>query len=186
MLPLAITGGIAEGKSTVLEALRLEGLRVLSADAIVQDLWQEPEVLALIAEILDIGGTITKDSVRVAIAGSVQARRQINHLFHPLVLDRMMASDADAFEVPLLIETCLQGLFERVWVVTCGVEIQKRRLIERVGLEKAEDLLRLQVPTRVKIMFADEVIRTNGSLADVHTATFNALTRHRSRDSVSQ
>ena len=186
MLPLAITGGIAEGKSTVLEVLRKEGLRVLSADDLVADLWQDAEVLSMLAEILDLNGTITKELVRAAIVDSPGARKKVNLLFHPLVFDRMMESRADAVEVPLLIETCLQGSFERIWVVTCGSEVQLGRLSGRVGVEQAYKLLRLQLPTRVKMSFSDEVIRTNGSMEDVHTATLRALERHRRRESLAQ
>lgn len=65
-------------------------------------------------------------------------------------------------EIPLLIEACLQGGFDRVWVVTCGADEQRRRLVERLGGEAgAEALLGSQLPTRAKIPFADVVIRTN-------------------------
>ncbi len=182
-MPLAITGGIAEGKSTVLEVLRQEGLSVLSADAIVQDLWQRPAVLSAIAGAVGLPGTPTKDDVRRAISGSSELRRQVNGIFHPLVWHEIEQSEAEAVEVPLLIESCLHPYFERVWVVTCGPQIQHQRLLLRTDSASAEALLRLQLPTRVKIPFADELIRTNATLEDVLTQTRMALSRHRKSQS---
>jgi len=182
-VPLAITGGIAEGKSTVLEVLRQEGLSVLSADAIVQDLWQRPAVLSAVAGAVGLPGTPTRDDVRRAISGSSELRRRVNGIFHPLVWHEIEQSRAEAVEVPLFIETCLHPLFEKVWVVTCGAKIQQDRLLLRTDPAGAAALLRLQLPTRVKIPFADELIRTNTSFMDVHTQTRMALSRHRKSQS---
>ena len=64
--------------------------------------------------------------------------------------------------MPLLIETATQGLFDQVWVVVAGAEIQKKRLVERVGSEEiAERLIALQLPTEVKIAFANQIQRTD-------------------------
>ena len=181
VLPLAVTGGIAEGKSTVLEVLRLEGLHVVSADAVVGELWQSEEVLSALAELFEMEGLPTKASVLAAIAENADQRRQLQSFMHPLVWDQIKASQADAVEMPLLYEACLSRFFGRVWVVTCGPEIQKQRLTERVGEALATKILATQLPTRVKCAFADEVVRTNWSLEAVHTQTRSALQRHRGR-----
>ena len=175
---IAITGGIAEGKSTVLEVLRKEGLRVLSADQIVRELWNEPATIAEIGDILRLNEP-TKEAVTERIVKSQDLRHKVNLFFHPLVHLRIVESKADAIEIPLLIETCGQGAYESIWVLTCGREEQLRRLADRVGRARAYELIDLQLPTRAKIPFADEVLRTNGSLADVHTATCHALERFR-------
>lgn len=174
---IAITGGIAEGKSTVLEVLRKEGLCVLSADEVVHNLWQEPETLAELGKVFDLAEP-TKEAITLKILGDSEERHRLNAFFHPLVHARILASGADAAEIPLLIEVCMQGAFERIWVVTCGREEQLRRLSMRVGEERARELIALQLPTRVKKCFADEVVRTIGTLEHVHTATRIALNRH--------
>ncbi|MCC7103395.1 MAG: dephospho-CoA kinase [Fimbriimonadaceae bacterium] len=177
-MKIAITGGIAEGKSTVLEVLRSEGLRVLSADEIVRQLWSERSTLDSLSQLLSLENP-TKGDVTRAIVESNTARQVVNHLFHPLVHQRIMESDADAIEIPLLIETCMQSTVDQIWVVTCGSEEQLRRLSSRVGEAQAQKMIRLQLPTRAKIPFADEVLRTNRPLRDVHTAIRQALARLR-------
>lgn len=177
-MKIAITGGIAEGKSTVLEVLRSEGLRVLSADEIVRQLWSEPSTLDSLSQLLSLESP-TKGDVTRAIVESKNLRQAVNHFFHPLVHQRIMESDADAIEIPLLIETCKQSSVDLIWVVTCGSEEQLRRLSDRVGEARATEMMRLQLPTRAKIPFADEVLRTNRPLRDVHTAIRQALARLR-------
>jgi dephospho-CoA kinase len=79
--------------------------------------------------------------------------------------------NADVVEVPLLIETCIQSLFERVWVATCGPEEQERRLVERLGdAGAARRLVASQLPTVVKCAFADQAIRTDQPLSSVQKA----------------
>jgi dephospho-CoA kinase len=162
LLPLAVTGGVAEGKSTVLQLLEQQGWRTISADAISKELFQDPSVQEAIANRFDLPTPLDRGAVRAKIAESHQNRRFLNTLMHHRVLDELIQSDAQAIEVPLLIETCLQPLFKRVWVVTCGREEQERRLRDRLQNEgQVQGVLRLQLPTAAKEPFADEIIRTN-------------------------
>jgi dephospho-CoA kinase len=88
---------------------------------------------------------------------------------HPIILEALKTLNADAIEIPLLIETCFQGQFKRVWVVTCGLEEQRKRLAERLGSKAdVEAVLASQIPTEVKCTFADVIVRTNRPPEDVH------------------
>ncbi len=75
-MKIAITGGIAEGKSTVLEVLRSEGLRVLSADEIVRQLWSERSTLDSLSQLLSLENP-TKGDVTRAIVESNTARQVV-------------------------------------------------------------------------------------------------------------
>lgn len=161
MRRIAITGGIAEGKSTVLGWISEAGVETLSADEVADELWKSPQFLSRIGEALEIANP-TRGDVRERISASPLARRSLNAIMHPEIARRMLASDALVLEIPLLIESCLQARFNRVWVVTCGPEEQLARLTARIGDEgAARRLLGTQLPTSVKIPFADRVFRTN-------------------------
>ena len=83
----------------------------------------------------------------------------------------MEASNAQYHEVPLLIEACLYGHYDQIWVVTCGPGEQRRRLIERLGDPVAADaIIASQLPTEVKVAFADSVIDSTKPLMDVREA----------------
>lgn len=166
---LAVTGGIAEGKSTVVDFLSGKGLRTCSADTLVRQLWEVPDIRSDALEQLGLPPSAGKTQIREKITEDAAARRRLNAYFHPLVQSQMLASRADVFEVPLLIEACMFPLFQRVWVVTCGPQIQRQRLMDRkISAESADKILSSQLPTRAKIPFAHAVFRTNFDLPDVH------------------
>jgi len=175
---VAITGGIAEGKSTVCGTLRDLGHPVVSADDIVRELHEDPAIIATIGEKVGerfiTGGRLAKAALRKAISDP-DVRKALNRVLHPRVMQLIIErtdSDGVAFaEVPLLIETATQGLFDEVWVVTAGPQEQRRRLVDRLGNEAdAEALLSTQLPTAAKIPFADRVVRTNAAPETVKLA----------------
>ena len=170
MTRVAVTGGIAEGKSTVLQIAADQGYATVSADAIGREVFAEPETQQSIRKALDLEH----------IAADRAARARLNEITHPEILARMFAQYPERtivlFEVPLLIETCIQRLFDQTWVVTCGKVEQLRRLTERLGDQaQAEALIAAQIATRAKFAFADLVIRTDIEMPLVHRTVVAAL-----------
>jgi dephospho-CoA kinase len=177
-MKIAITGGIAEGKSTVMDILSKQGFRIASADAIARDIVNSDSIQIEIARILKIDGIPDREDVRDRLSRDHDFRRRLNRLVHPRVLQEMRRSTAQIIEVPLLLEACLQGEFDRVWVVTCGREEQLRRLSQRVGdIESAKRLVATQLQTEVKLTFADEIIRTNQPMSSVVNHVHQTITR---------
>ena len=175
---LGVTGGVGEGKSTVLGHLRDLGVPTASADGIVGALWEDGTIPESLKAVFG-GRKVSKKEVLDAISSDGRVRRAVNAATHGLVLERLAGSGAVAVEVPLLVETCLMGLFRRVWVVTCGPEEQSRRLVARLGdLERARLAAAAQIPTAVKVSFADAVIRTNASPTSVMTAVERTARAH--------
>ncbi|MBS1713180.1 MAG: dephospho-CoA kinase [Armatimonadetes bacterium] len=175
---LGVTGGIAEGKSTVLSGLRGLGVRTASADEIVRNLWDDGSIPESLGPLFG-GRKVSKKEVLDALSSDPRVRRAVNAATHGLVMARLAETGAEAVEVPLLVETCLMGLFRRVWVVTCGPDEQLRRLTERLGDgAAAARAVRAQLPTRAKVPFADAVVRTNGSPSSVLTAVERTARAH--------
>lgn len=159
---VAITGGIGEGKSTVLKMLAEKGYRTESADALARSIFLDPEVNGFLAEVAGVAGPVSPEVLRAAILADPHKRNQVNRIMHPRVIAAIESSDAIFFEVPLLIETCLHGKFDEVWVVTCGRVEQVRRLAERYGdIQVAEAAIATQLPSSTKVPFADVIVRTN-------------------------
>ncbi len=176
-MKVAITGGIAEGKSTVLGYLRDLGCEVTSSDDIARQVFERDEVQSEIGRLLGVDPPVDRAAVRAALADP-DLRRAINRITHPLIRACGRASLATCFEVPLLIEACLQGEYDRVWVVTCGEQEQLRRLEQRLGSRaEAEAMIRAQLPSRAKIPFADLLIRTNASENAVQVLVSSAFER---------
>ncbi len=180
---VAVTGGIAEGKSTVVRWFEEWGAHGLSLDNIARQLSAPQGALwkAIVAEFgqgyLLPDGELNRRLLGEAVFADSALRRRLNRISHPLILQQMHLEiaqirqrDPDALvvvEVPLLIECALYPQFERVVVVEAGESAQLSRL-QAGGLseQEAQRRLKAQIPTRVKRIFADWVVRNYGNLEE--------------------
>lgn len=173
---IAITGGIAEGKSTVLAALGRMGYSTISSDQVAKDLFFLPDVQAQLSVIAGLPLPVEPVKLRESMTLDGAVRRAINRFMHPLVMDALDQSGARFHEIPLLVEACLFDRYDQVWVVTCGELEQARRLRERYGPDVDLDaLLGWQLPTSAKLPFADRIVRTNVGLDRVHRELAEAV-----------
>ena len=179
MQRIAITGGVADGKTTVLRIFESLGAQTVSSDQLVAallapgtEVWEQ-----LIREfgqaIIAADGALVRERLAALAFGDPVARRRLNQIMHPAVVRALQAqlrahepSLTPIFvEVPLLIEVALQGSFDAVVVVQATPALQRQRLIARgVPPQRARQILQAQLPTRCKTVFADWVIRTHRSL----------------------
>ena len=100
-------------------------------------------------------------------------KKDINQLE---IILKSFLKKGEFLEIPLLVETCTHTLFDEVWVVACGGEIQRQRMRER-GLndDDIELILATQLSSRVKQAFSTAVIRTNDTLDSVHSQVLHLL-----------
>jgi dephospho-CoA kinase len=163
---IALTGGIAEGKSTVLGFMAELGVPTFSADVFARDALQEPENWARIVDLFD-GIEPDRSEIRDRALADDRFRRKLNQILHPWISAQLTDFHGVA-EIPLLIETVRFSQMDAVIVVTCGADEQRRRLLARTGNEGLTDqLIAVQLPTVAKLPFADAIIRTNESLESV-------------------
>lgn len=183
MLKVALTGGIATGKSYVLDRLRGLGIPCLDADALAHGVMAAgTEATTAIAarfgaEVLTPDGAVDRAKLGPVVFADPAARRELEAIVHPAVY-RAVAAGLRAFatfgtyplavvDVPLLFETGHAGDFERVIVTACPEAMQIRRLLAR-GLSETEARQRMaaQQPTVEKVAKADYVIRTDGTFEE--------------------
>jgi dephospho-CoA kinase len=182
MLKVALTGGIATGKSHVLDRFRGHGVPCLDADVLAHGVTKAgTEATTAIAArfgpaILEPDGSIDRKALGAMVFEDETARRALEAIVHPAVY-RSIAAGLRAFElmgsqlavvdVPLLYETGHERDFDRVMVTACSVDRQLQRLLTR-GISELEARRRLsaQLPTEDKAARADYVIRTDGSLEE--------------------
>ena len=183
MVKIALTGGIATGKSYVLDRFRRLGVPCLDADELAHGVTAAGTVAtAAIAErfgadVLAPDGSVDRHKLGPIVFADPSARRDLEAIVHPAV-HRAITAGLRAFEligdgtfamvdIPLLYETGGEAQFDRVIVTACAAETQVRRLRDR-GLSEEAARLRLaaQWPTERKASRADFVITTNGSFAE--------------------
>jgi dephospho-CoA kinase len=186
MLKVALTGGIATGKSYVLNRLRLSGVPCLDADDLAHGVMaggtaaSQAVAARFGAGMLDADGAVDRRKLAPVVFADAAARRDLESIVHPAVY-RAIEAGLRAFEliggspvavvdVPLLYETGHAGSFARVVATVCAPELQLARLQAR-GLSEADARQRLaaQMPAAEKAARADFVIRTDGAFADSDT-----------------
>jgi dephospho-CoA kinase len=182
MIRVALTGGIATGKSYVLDQFRRRGVATLDADELAHGVTAAgTEATTAIAarfgpEILAADGSVDRRKLGPIVFADPTARRELEAIVHPAV-HRAIAAGIRGFErlgdpmaivdIPLLYETGAEKGFDRVVVTACGADRQIARLVER-GLAEAAARQRIaaQWPTAEKTARADFVITTDGTFAE--------------------
>jgi len=195
-LRVALTGGIATGKSHVRAALATSGVPTLDADAIVHDLLGPgTAVTGAVLERFGPGvarpdGGVNRRALGRIVFADDEARAALEAIVHPAVYERIAAwlegqAEAGALlavaDIPLLYETGREGEFDAVVVVACDPARQVERLMTRDGLSEAAARARLdaQWPVGRKVERADFVIRTNGTFEDTDRQVEDVLARLR-------
>ncbi len=186
MLVVGLTGGIASGKSTAAGILQANGAPVISADQLARAVVapDEPGLRAVVEafgrEFLLPNGTLDRAQLGSLIFVDVEARRKLEGLLHPMVLQRMVAVlrawESDGVpvavcEIPLLFEVGLHengSFIDRTWLVYVTEGEQLRRLMARDGLTEVQAAQRLaaQWPLARKRQLADVVLDNEGTRGD--------------------
>ncbi|WP_017437240.1 dephospho-CoA kinase [Saccharococcus caldoxylosilyticus] len=182
-LTIGLTGGIASGKSTVTKMIRELGIPVIDADQVARDVVKVGEeaytqiVATFGQDILQANGEIDRAKLGSIVFHNEQERKKLNAIVHPAVRRRMMAEKEEyvqsgaktiVLDIPLLFESELTHLIDKVIVVYVDDEVQLERLMKRNGFSKEEALARIrsQMPLREKVKKADAVINNNGTVEE--------------------
>ena len=173
---VGLTGGIASGKTSVANALRDMGMKVLDADAISRSVTAPGgEALADIRKafgdsVFD-GEILNRRALGDVVFRDEQKRRQLEEIIHPLVIGKMkrLTEEANAdivfWDVPLLYETGMDKGCGEVWCVHVPADEQVRRVMRRDHMTRTQAMDRIgsQMPVREKKARAQHLINTSGS-----------------------
>ena len=185
-LRVALTGGIASGKSTVAQRFAALGIPVIDADRVSHELTEPASPLlqdiagrfAPVAQqrlgkaLLRGDGSLDRMALRQLIFDDTGLRHELEALLHPKIRERMEAlarQSGGVYQihvVPLLVETGGRRRYDRVLVVDCPEALQLARLQERDGIDvaAAQAMLAAQVPRAARLTAADDIIMNDGGM----------------------
>jgi dephospho-CoA kinase len=183
-LLLGVTGGIATGKTTVVNMLKELGAPVIDFDILARQVvepdkpaWKE--IVAYFGEqVLQEDKHLDRKKLSDIVFRDIEKRKKLESFTHPRIhaefvaqLSEIVEKDPDAIvqvDVPLLIEGNLQYMFHKTLVVYVPEEKQIERLVDRDGISKEEaaDRLKAQLPIDEKVGYADFVIYNDKSLQE--------------------
>lgn len=179
MLKVALTGGIATGKSYVLAQLCERGVPTIDADDLVHRAFA-PETATTEAVAFEFGsamlrsdGSVDRAALALKVFADAEARLRLEAMVHPMVYDEIAkwfeAQDAPiaVASIPLLYETRRESDFDVVVVTACKADQQLQRLLDRgLTLSDARRRMAAQIPTEEKASRANYVIWTSGTMRE--------------------
>jgi dephospho-CoA kinase len=180
-LRIALTGGIAGGKSTVAGLFATLGVPVIDTDQIAREVVAPgtPGLAGVVARFgehsLAADGSLDRTRLRSLVFTDPSARQDLEALLHPLIrartaeLSRLAGGAYQLIVVPLLVETGTQGSYDRVLVVDCEPRVQLERLVlrDRSSVAQAEAMLAAQATREARLAAADDVISNHSDVRDL-------------------
>ena len=178
---IALTGGIASGKTAVAELFASEGVPVLDTDQLARDVVEPgtPALAKIVAEfgveVLDRSGRLDRARMRELVFADPEKRKRLEAITHPAIREELSrrAAAADGLYqihvIPLLAESGRANTYDRVLVVDAPEAEQLRRLIARDGSDPvtAQRILDAQATREQRLAVADDVIVNTGTLDDL-------------------
>ena len=185
VLKVALTGGIASGKSLVSDLLAIHGCHIIDLDVISREVvlpgteGLNELVKSFGDSILLSDGSLDRKNLRDVLYKKGRNRAKIEQILHPKILQKMKSSMESFKEgvmvvvIPLLVEKELWGPFDRAVVVDCDVDTQIKRLTARENIDnaKAQTMLMAQASREQRVQLSDhlptDIINNNSKISDL-------------------
>ena len=185
VLKVALTGGIASGKSLVSDLLAIHGCHIIDLDVISREVvlpgteGLNELVKSFGDSILLSDGSLDRKNLRDVLYKKGRNRAKIEQILHPKILQKMKSS-MEIFKegvlvvvIPLLVEKKLWGPFDRAIVVDCDVDTQINRLTARENIDnaKAQAMLLAQASREQRVQLVDhlptDIVDNNSKISDL-------------------
>jgi dephospho-CoA kinase len=177
MLKVGLTGGIGCGKSTVARLFNNLNIPVLDADEIAHRLVDAGQpALAQISQefgqaILSPDGSLNRKNLRDLVFSDLKQKKKLESILHPLIYKtlqtelKQLVAPYCILSIPLLFETNMMQLVDRVLVIDCPLETQIERVKTRDNLtvETIQSIINSQLSRTIRKVKADDLIDNSGA-----------------------
>ncbi len=188
---IALTGGIACGKTMLSSILAKLKFNIIDLDLIAKQIIADDKCLKLLTEcfgnkILHKDASLDRTKLKILLFSNKNNQKIINSITHPLIIEQMQEK-INKLEtqniaivvvvVPLLFEAKMQNLFDKIIVIECAGETQKQRLILRDNIDDtlADKMLNSQISNTKRKQLAKKnnayIINNNGSVLQLEAQT---------------
>jgi dephospho-CoA kinase len=190
---VAMTGGVAAGKTAVTRRFEALGVPVHDADIAARAVVEpgSPGLAAIVAafgpDSLDQNGQLNRAAMRQRVFSDIGARKRLESITHPLIRqwlrDRAQADTAPycLLAIPLLAENITHyGWVDRILLVDASEATQIRRLMLRDHIDEAlaRNMLAHQASRAERLAIADDVIENNGDESELDIAVTDLHRRY--------
>jgi len=178
---IALTGGIASGKSTVARLFTTLGAKLIDTDQVARDIVApgSPALARITARfgtgVLGPDGQLDRAQLRRIVFSDATARADLEAITHPAIraeTHRLCAAAGGPYQlvaIPLLVETGTAGDYDRVLLVDASEDTQLARLVLRDGMGHidARRMLGAQATRAARRAVAHDIIDNDGDLAQL-------------------
>ncbi|SFS06018.1 dephospho-CoA kinase [Dyella sp. OK004] len=190
---VALTGGIAAGKSAVTRRFEAQGIAVYDADVAAREVVKpgseglQAVVDSFGTDVLDADGQLDRASMRRRVFADEKARRALEAITHPRVRTWLREhAEADRgpyclLAIPLLAENIEHYRWvQRILVVDAPEAVQLERLMKRDGIDAAlaQRMIERQASRSQRLALADDVIENGGDEAALDAAVAELHARY--------
>jgi len=179
---VALTGGIASGKSTVADLFAARGVPLIDTDVIAREVVEpgRPALATIVRSfgpgVLDAQGCLDRRRMRERIFADPAAKQRLEAILHPAIRaemerqSRVAGGPYQVLVIPLLAEGGRRDHVDRVLLVDVPEELQIQRLMMRDGVthEQAQASLHAQGTRAERLAIADDVLRNTGRVDHLH------------------
>lgn len=188
-IKIALTGGIACGKSSVSQLFKKIGVPIIDLDVVARKV-VEPNTKALDELISSFGNAIlnsdkslNRNTLRQLLFDNPKNQKIIEEILHPEILEKMhkdikkLNAPIVIVEVPLLVEQNLSNLFDRAIVVDCSEQNQLKRLLKRKNINEnlAKSIISAQASREQRLDLAEklptDIIENNSQIFEMEQKT---------------
>lgn len=191
---LGITGGIASGKSTVVNVFKEKGFPIVDGDIVARQIVEpgKPALAAIKAafglEVILPTGELNRKKLGEIVFQDSDKRQQLDRILNPYLRQQIKAemgfwknkSPLVIADIPLMYEGHYDHYMDEVAVVYVDFLQQKKRLMARDNIDEktAEAKINSQMPLAKKRALADTVFDNNGSKEETVQQVLNWLENH--------
>jgi len=184
-LKIALTGGIACGKSSVIQIFKKNAIDIIDLDVIAREV-VEPKSQGLSELVSHFGNgilnddqTLDRQALRQQLFENSANQQIIEEILHPKILEKMqmdiekLNTALVVVEVPLLVEQNLSNLFDRAIVVDCNEQNQLERLLKREKLDEklAKSMIAAQANREQRLALSEKlptnIIKNNSEIFEM-------------------
>lgn len=178
---LGLTGGIASGKSTLSNIFRELGIKIADADKIAKEISEREDVLLEIKNIFGNGvfsknGVLDRKKLKDEVFSDKSKLKKLNDIVHPKVWnefkkikEKTVKNDIIIFDVPLLFESGMDKMCDKVLLIYINKELQIKRMFERDGIDRelALKIINSQMSLEEKMSKSHLKIENSGTIEDL-------------------
>ena len=188
MIRIAITGNIAAGKTAVQKIIEKYGYKVLDTDKAGHELLDQlPEIKQAFKnyDVFSDTGEISREKLGKLVFSDKELKKKLEGIIHPQIRNELIKffntnkSEPVIFAgIPLLFESNMRDIFDKVLLIYTDDEIRKKRLLLRNNYtpEYAGIRMKSQIPQEEKKLLSDYIIYNNGTLSDLERSVEKFLT----------